>query len=243
MLGFARLQEAFVEGWACTSAPITAKPVSRASRVSQTAQHRAAQIGTLPRQVHPPCNSRLWNDAAATHIARSSWISIVRPLPAPSPKCPQSQGSRSGPFRAGYKDWDRSDLTPVELSEGTRVAGSVYQERMCRLRGRTWPGAGETGQCPRAGGEDAGNANAFTGYRGREAVEAIMFTVAERLDCEAREVFVSLDRSGVACPCRRRRSRGACPGVRRACLRLAQRNGNRNRHHRYLWQRRDSPRP
>ena len=38
---------------------------------------------------------------------------------------------------------------------------------------------------------NAGNANAFTGYRGREAVEAIMAQVAGHLGCEPGEVFVS----------------------------------------------------
>jgi glutamate N-acetyltransferase/amino-acid N-acetyltransferase len=38
---------------------------------------------------------------------------------------------------------------------------------------------------------NAGNSNAFTGYRGREAVEAIMAQVAHRLRCATNEVFVS----------------------------------------------------
>jgi glutamate N-acetyltransferase / amino-acid N-acetyltransferase len=38
---------------------------------------------------------------------------------------------------------------------------------------------------------NAGNANAFTGYRGREAVEAITHQVAAHLDCMESEVFVS----------------------------------------------------
>jgi glutamate N-acetyltransferase / amino-acid N-acetyltransferase len=38
---------------------------------------------------------------------------------------------------------------------------------------------------------NAGNANAFTGYRGREAVEAIVGQVVAHLGCAAEEVFVS----------------------------------------------------
>ncbi len=38
---------------------------------------------------------------------------------------------------------------------------------------------------------NAGNSNAFTGYRGREAVEAIAAQVAAHLDCAQGEVFVS----------------------------------------------------
>ncbi|MET0366393.1 MAG: bifunctional glutamate N-acetyltransferase/amino-acid acetyltransferase ArgJ, partial [Sphingobium sp.] len=38
---------------------------------------------------------------------------------------------------------------------------------------------------------NAGNSNAFTGYRGREAVEQIMAQVADHLGCAAEQVFVS----------------------------------------------------
>src|SRR5690606_27620563 len=38
---------------------------------------------------------------------------------------------------------------------------------------------------------NAGNSNAFTGYRGREAVEQIMDQVAQHLGCAREEVFVS----------------------------------------------------
>jgi glutamate N-acetyltransferase / amino-acid N-acetyltransferase len=48
-----------------------------------------------------------------------------------------------------------------------------------------------TGGSARALVVNAGNANAFTGYRGREAVEAITARVAQHLDCAETEVFVS----------------------------------------------------
>jgi glutamate N-acetyltransferase/amino-acid N-acetyltransferase len=38
---------------------------------------------------------------------------------------------------------------------------------------------------------NAGNSNAFTGYRGREAVEQIMDQLAAHLDCPKEQVFVS----------------------------------------------------
>ena len=112
------------------------------------------------------------------------------PLARPFPEMPAIAGVTVRTVRAGYKDWDRSDLTLVELSEGTRVAG-VFTKSACASSevelGREQVKQGTA----RALVVNAGNANAFTGYRGREAVEAIMNTVAERLDCEAREVFVS----------------------------------------------------
>jgi glutamate N-acetyltransferase/amino-acid N-acetyltransferase len=92
--------------------------------------------------------------------------------------------------RAGYKDWGRCDLTYVELAEGTAVAGVFTRNVCCSSEvelGREQIAVGRA----RALVVNAGNSNAFTGYRGREAVEAIMAQVAGHLGCDEREVFVS----------------------------------------------------
>ena len=92
--------------------------------------------------------------------------------------------------RAGYKDWDRCDLTYVELSPGTVVAGVFTRSVCCSSEvelGREQIKAGAA----RALVVNAGNANAFTGYRGREAVEAIVAQVSGHLGCMASDVFVS----------------------------------------------------
>jgi glutamate N-acetyltransferase / amino-acid N-acetyltransferase len=92
--------------------------------------------------------------------------------------------------RAGYKDWGRCDLTLVELAEGTSVAGVFTRNVCCSSEvelGREQAVLGKA----RALVVNAGNSNAFTGYRGREAVEAIMGQVAARLGCEPSDVFVS----------------------------------------------------
>ncbi len=92
--------------------------------------------------------------------------------------------------RARYKDWDRADLTFVELAEDTAVAG-VFTQSACASSevelGREQVKSGTA----RALIVNAGNSNAFTGYRGREAVEAIQAQVAEALNCAAAEVLVS----------------------------------------------------
>lgn len=92
--------------------------------------------------------------------------------------------------RAGYASWDRSDLTFVELAEGTAVAG-VFTQSACASSevelGREQVKAGKA----RALIVNAGNSNAFTGYRGREAVEQIMEQVAQGIGCETSQVFVS----------------------------------------------------
>jgi glutamate N-acetyltransferase / amino-acid N-acetyltransferase len=112
------------------------------------------------------------------------------PLAQPFPAIPPIGGVTLRVARARYKDWDRCDLTYVELTEGTTVAGVFTQNVCCSSEvelGREQVRLGRA----RALVVNAGNSNAFTGYRGREAVEQIMAQVAHHLGCEPSEVFVS----------------------------------------------------
>ncbi|MGV2496148.1 bifunctional glutamate N-acetyltransferase/amino-acid acetyltransferase ArgJ [Pelagerythrobacter aerophilus] len=112
------------------------------------------------------------------------------PLALPFPEMPSIAGVVPRVARAGYKDWGRCDLTYVELAEGTAVAGVFTRNVCCSSEvelGREQVRAGRA----HALVVNAGNSNAFTGYRGREAVEAIMTQVAEHLGCPQTEVFVS----------------------------------------------------
>ncbi len=114
----------------------------------------------------------------------------VSPLATPFPALPAIAGVTSRVARAGYKDWGRCDLTYVELAEGTAVAGVFTKNVCCSSEvelGREQVKAGKA----RALVVNAGNSNAFTGYRGREAVEQIMEQVAGALGCPPTEVFVS----------------------------------------------------
>ncbi len=112
------------------------------------------------------------------------------PLARPFPDIPPVDGVTLRIARARYKEWDRCDLTFAELAEGTSVAG-VFTRSACPSSevelGRKQVKAGRA----RALIVNAGNSNAFTGYRGREAVEQIMAQVADRLGCAGEEVFVS----------------------------------------------------
>jgi glutamate N-acetyltransferase/amino-acid N-acetyltransferase len=92
--------------------------------------------------------------------------------------------------RAGYKDWGRCDLTFAELAEGTAVAGVFTRNVCCSSEVELGREQVKQGRA-RALVVNAGNSNAFTGYRGREAVEAIMEQVAGHLGCGTEEVFVS----------------------------------------------------
>jgi glutamate N-acetyltransferase/amino-acid N-acetyltransferase len=112
------------------------------------------------------------------------------PLARPFPDAPAIPGATARVARAGYKDWGRCDLTYVELSPGTAVAGVFTKNVCCSSEvelGREQVRLGAA----RALVVNAGNSNAFTGYRGRDAVEAIMAQVAEHIGCAPSDVFVS----------------------------------------------------
>ncbi len=112
------------------------------------------------------------------------------PLALAFPEMPMIDGVTLRVARARYKNWDRADLTYAELAEGTSVAG-VFTQSACASSevelGREQVKSGTA----RALIVNAGNSNAFTGYRGREAVEQIMAQVAEHLGCQPSDVFVS----------------------------------------------------
>ncbi|GGD78426.1 bifunctional glutamate N-acetyltransferase/amino-acid acetyltransferase ArgJ [Croceicoccus mobilis] len=112
------------------------------------------------------------------------------PLARPFPQLPAIAGATPRIARAGYKNWGRCDLTYVELDEGTAVAGVFTKNICCSSEVELGREQVKLGRA-RALIVNAGNSNAFTGYRGREAVEAIMVEVATHMGCEPSDVFVS----------------------------------------------------
>jgi glutamate N-acetyltransferase/amino-acid N-acetyltransferase len=114
----------------------------------------------------------------------------ISPLASPFPALPEIGGVTRRVARAGYKNWGRCDLTFVELAEGTAVAGVTTKNVCCSTEVEICRD-GITGGRARALVVNAGNANAFTGYRGREAVEQIMDQAAAHLGCAPGYVFVS----------------------------------------------------
>ncbi|MGC4252336.1 MAG: bifunctional glutamate N-acetyltransferase/amino-acid acetyltransferase ArgJ [Sphingobium sp.] len=110
--------------------------------------------------------------------------------PSAFPQLPAIAGVIPRVARARYKEWDRCDLTYVELSEGTAVAGVTTQSK-CPSPEVEWCRDAISLGAARALVVNAGNANAFTGHRGRAAVEAIAAKVANHLDCKPSDIFVS----------------------------------------------------
>ena len=112
------------------------------------------------------------------------------PLAVPFPAIPPVAGVTLRVARARYKAWDRCDLTYAELAPGTTVAGVFTRNVCCSSEVELGREQARLGSA-RALVVNAGNSNAFTGYRGREAVEQIMAQVAAHLGCTPSEVFVS----------------------------------------------------
>ncbi|PCG08670.1 bifunctional ornithine acetyltransferase/N-acetylglutamate synthase [Sphingomonas ginsenosidimutans] len=114
----------------------------------------------------------------------------ISPLALPFPTMPPVAGVTLRVARARYKDWDRCDLTFVELAPGTTVAGVTTQSK-CPSPEVEWCRQALVLGEARALVVNAGNSNAFTGHRGRAAVEAIAAQTAAHLGCRPSDVFVA----------------------------------------------------
>ncbi len=111
--------------------------------------------------------------------------------PAAFPGVPVIGGVRFATAEAGVKHSGRRDVMLVELAPGTAIAGTFTQSSTrsaavldCQSKiGKAASGDGA------AMIVNSGNANAFTGARGREAVEAVVSAVAKELAVPAGRVF------------------------------------------------------
>lgn len=117
--------------------------------------------------------------------------SSLSPLAVPLPdQLPAIAGVTVRVAKAGYKDWDRNDLTFIELCKDTSVAGLFTQSSCASYEVEIGREQIRTGKA-RALIVNAGNSNAFTGIKGKEAVQDIIKKVSEHLTCDAQEVYVS----------------------------------------------------
>ncbi|MBN8811457.1 MULTISPECIES: bifunctional glutamate N-acetyltransferase/amino-acid acetyltransferase ArgJ [unclassified Sphingomonas] len=112
------------------------------------------------------------------------------PLALPFPALPAIPGVTARVARARYKSWDRCDLTFIELAPGTAVAGVLTGSRCPSPEVEWCRKALPLGEA-RALVVNAGNSNAFTGNRGRAAVEAIAARAAAHLGCRPSDIFVA----------------------------------------------------
>ncbi len=115
----------------------------------------------------------------------------VSPLaPARFPDLPVIDGVRIAGVAAGLKRNGSRDVFLAELAPGTTVAGTLTKSR-CPSEPVLWCREGLKGGLARAILVNAGNANAFTGKAGLEAVKASVDAVANQLACKPAEIFVA----------------------------------------------------
>lgn len=110
--------------------------------------------------------------------------------PANFPRLATIDGLQLKVSRAQFKDWDRADLTFAVLSDRTSVAG-VTTRSQCPSPEVEWCRDALGSGSARALVVNAGNANAFTGNRGRAAVEAIADKASKHLECGSSQIFIA----------------------------------------------------
>jgi glutamate N-acetyltransferase/amino-acid N-acetyltransferase len=115
----------------------------------------------------------------------------VSPLaPAAFPELPAVGGVRFATAEAGIKYKNRTDVLLMEFDKGTQVAG-VFTRSKCPSAPVDWCKAALSGGKARALLVNSGNANAFTGKRGRETVKVSAASVAKALGCRPKEIFLA----------------------------------------------------
>ncbi|WP_152048001.1 bifunctional glutamate N-acetyltransferase/amino-acid acetyltransferase ArgJ [Aureimonas psammosilenae] len=115
----------------------------------------------------------------------------ISPLaPKTYPEMPEIRGLRIATAEAGIKYRGRTDLMLMVLDEGTSVAG-VFTRSRCPSAPVDFCRGNLSGGRARALVVNSGNANAFTGKRGREATAVTAEAAAKAVGCDPSEVFLA----------------------------------------------------
>ena len=115
----------------------------------------------------------------------------ISPLaPKKQPKMPAIEGVRIATAEAGIKYKGRTDLLAMVFDEGTAVAG-VFTRSKCPSAPVELCRANLPGGSARVLVVNSGNANAFTGKRGRESTSLTAKAAAKAAGCGEDEVFLA----------------------------------------------------
>jgi glutamate N-acetyltransferase/amino-acid N-acetyltransferase len=115
----------------------------------------------------------------------------VSPLaPKTYPDLPAIAGVRLATAEAGIRYKGRTDVLYVALDEGTQVAG-VFTRSKCPSAPVDWCRENLAHGQARALVVNSGNANAFTGMKGRDAVALTAKIAAQAAGCEPAQVFLA----------------------------------------------------
>ncbi|KZM50480.1 bifunctional glutamate N-acetyltransferase/amino-acid acetyltransferase ArgJ [Labrenzia sp. OB1] len=115
----------------------------------------------------------------------------VSPLaPKSYPEMPEIEGVQFATASAGIKYTGRTDVLLATLSEGTAVSG-VFTQSKCSSAPVDWCKARLAAGKARALLVNSGNANAFTGKKGKAAVELSAQIVSGALGSSEAEIFLA----------------------------------------------------
>lgn len=121
----------------------------------------------------------------------ASIVSPISPLaPKNVPDMPAIAGVRLATAAAGIKYKDRTDVLMAVFDPGTTVAG-VFTRSKCPSAPVEWCRAKVKGGKARALVVNSGNANAFTGKTGRDAVTFTAALASKAAGCKASEIFLA----------------------------------------------------
>ena len=110
--------------------------------------------------------------------------------PKRQPEMPEIAGVKFAVLRTGAREMDRPDLLLVAFDSGATAAG-VYTRSKTRSAAVEWS-AKQTGHgFAQALVVNSGNANAFTGLRGENAVKNTAQATADALGCKPEHVFIA----------------------------------------------------
>ena len=110
--------------------------------------------------------------------------------PAAFPSLPPVEGVAFAVAEAGIKYSGRRDVLLAVFDKGTTVAG-VFTRSRCPSAPVDWSRAALKGGKARALLVNSGNANAFTGKRGRETTKVSADLVAKAVGCRPKDVFLA----------------------------------------------------
>jgi glutamate N-acetyltransferase/amino-acid N-acetyltransferase len=115
----------------------------------------------------------------------------ISPLaPKNVPALPPIEGVRLATAEAGIRYRDRTDVLYVALAKDTAVAG-VFTRSKCPSAPVDWCRKNLDKGTARALVVNSGNANAFTGRKGAEAVKLTADIAAKAAGCRASQVFIA----------------------------------------------------
>ena len=115
----------------------------------------------------------------------------VSPLaPKSYPDLPAIAGVRFATAEAGIKYKNRTDVLLMAFDEGTTAAGVLTRSK-CSSAAVDWCRANLPNGTARGLVVNSGNANAFTGARGKQSVVLTADFAAKALGCSTREIFLA----------------------------------------------------